>query len=141
VPVLAIPDGCKYKNIDAIAFTSSFSSSYFIEDLQPLKEILKLNSSKLNVLHVVEENDFAENLSQNMNFFHTNFTKVEYSRIVSDDKNVYNNIHDYAISNNIKMIAMLSKNHTFLERLFTKHSVETFASKIDIPFLVMKKSK
>jgi hypothetical protein len=39
------------------------------------------------------------------------------------------------------MIAMLSKKHSFLERLFTKHSVETFAFKIDIPFLVMKKSE
>lgn len=141
VPVLAIPNGCKYKSIDTIAFTSSFSSSYLIEDLQPLKELVVSNSSKLKVLHVVEENNFAENLSQNIDFFHANFRQVEYDRIVSDDKDVYNNIHDYAISNDIKMIAMLSKKHSFLERLFTKHSVETFAFKIDIPFLVMKKDE
>tara|TARA_R110002049_G_scaffold85844_2_gene218259 strand:- start:1666 stop:2508 length:843 start_codon:yes stop_codon:yes gene_type:complete len=141
VPVLAIPDGCKYKGMDTIAFTSSFSSSYLIEDLWTLKELAESNNSKLKVLHVVEENDFEENPSQNMAFFQANFKQVEYGSIVSDDRNVYNNIHDYAISNDIKMIAMLSKKHSFLERLFTKHSVETFAFKIDIPFLVMKKGE
>lgn len=140
-PVLAIPDGCKYKSIDTIAFTSSLSSSYKIEDLKPLKVLLKLNHSKLNVLHVVQDNNIEENLSENIDFFNANFYLVECNRIVSDGDDVYNDIHDYAMSNNIKMITMLSKNHTFLERLFTTHSVETFASKIDIPFLVMKKSE
>lgn len=139
IPVLVIPDGCKYKSIDTIAFTSRFSSSYFIEDLKPLKEITILHNSKLKVLHVVEENDFEENLGENIDFFHANFEQVEYDRLISDDKDTYNNIHDYAIDNDIKMIAMLSKKHSFLERLFTKHSVETFAFKIDIPFLVLKK--
>lgn len=139
-PVLAIPDGCKYKGIDSIAFTSSFSSSYKIEDLQPLKELIIHNNSKLKVIHAVEEIDYEANLSQNMDFFHANFKQVEYNRIVSQDKNVYDNIHDYIINNNINIIAMLNKQHSFLERLFTKHAVETFAFKIDIPFLVMKKS-
>jgi len=141
VPVLAIPDGCKYKSINTIAFTSSLSSSYKIEDLKPLKVLLKLNHSKLNVLHVVKDSNIEENLDENKDFFNTNFYLVEYNKILSDDKDVYNNIHDYAIKNNVEMIAMLSKNHTFLERLFNTHSVETFASKIDIPFLVMKKSE
>lgn len=139
-PVLAIPDGCRYKGLDSIAFTSSFSSSYTMKDLEPLKELIVSNNSKLKVIHVVEENNIEENISQNMDFFNANFKQVEYNRITSDDKNIYNNIHDYTVNNNIKMIAMLSKKHSFLERLFTKHSVETFAFKIDIPFLVMKKS-
>lgn len=140
VPVLAIPDGCKFKSIDTVAFTSSFSSFYYMKDLKPLKELLELHNSKLKILHVVEENDSVEKQNQNMEFFHTNFSPFEYDKIVSNNKSVYDNIHEYALNNDIKMIAMLSKNHSFLERLFSKHSVETFASKIDIPFLVMKKN-
>ena len=37
------------------------------------------------------------------------------------------------------MLAFMDEKHSFLERFFTKHPVETFAFKIDLPFLVMKK--
>jgi len=33
---------------------------------------------------------------------------------------------------------MTSRHHSFLERLFARHLVETFAFNIDIPFLVME---
>ncbi|GAA4977073.1 universal stress protein [Algibacter aquimarinus] len=137
-PVLAIPDNCIFKSLDTIAFTSSFSTYYTIENLKLLKDLALLHKSKLDILHVIEENNFEVNLTQNIDFFQKHFTKVEYDRIVSNDKNIYDTIHDFLLENNIKMITMLAKKHSFLERLLNKHAVETFAFKIDIPLLVLK---
>lgn len=140
VPVLAIPEGCTFKKLDTIAFTSSFRSSYFIEDLKPLKDLVKLYNTKLKILHVEEDYNFKEKLNENIKFFETYFTDVTFDRIISNGKDIYTSIHDYVIKKDIKMIAMLSKKHPFLIRLFSKHSVETFAFKIDVPFLVMHNS-
>jgi nucleotide-binding universal stress UspA family protein len=140
VPILAIPEGCKFKKLDAIALTSRHKSSYFIENLKSLKDLMLLYNSKLKILHVVEDYNFEEKLNENIEFFKENFSQVTFDRIVSDDENIYHGIHKYIIKNNIKMIAMISKKHPFLSRLFSRHSVETIASKIDIPFLVMHNS-
>ncbi|GAA4807328.1 universal stress protein [Litoribaculum gwangyangense] len=141
IPVLAIPTGCKFKKLDTIAFTSSFRSSYCIDDLLPLKELVFSNNSKLKILHVVEDYNFQEKLEENIEFFENNFPQVIFDRIMSDDKDIYNVIQDYIVKNEVKMIAMVGKKHSFINRLFTRHSVETLAFNIDIPFLVMHRSK
>ena len=46
-------------------------------------------------------------------------------------------VKQYLANNDINMLAMISERHSFLERLFTKHAVETFAFSINVPFLVM----
>ena len=50
-------------------------------------------------------------------------------------------MHKYIVDNGIQMLSIMDEQHSFLERLFTKHPIETFAFAIDIPFLVMKKQK
>jgi hypothetical protein len=138
VPVLAIPDNCKFKKLDAVAFTCSFSSKYSSNDFKILIDLISHQKVKLKVLHVIEDYNFEEKLNENIDFFKKNFTQVAFDRKDSEGKDIFNTIHDYIVENNIKMISMLSKKHSFLERLFTKHAVESFAFKIDIPFLVLK---
>jgi hypothetical protein len=51
---------------------------------------------------------------------------------------MFNAVHQYIKTNNIEMLAMISEKHSFLDRLFTRHALETFAFSIDVPFLVME---
>jgi len=138
LPVLAIPSSCKFRKLDKVAFTCSFKSSYAENNIEPLKDLISSHNSSLNILHVIEDYNFEEKLSENIEFFETHFKQVEVDRIVSSDANVYNTIHDYIVENDVKMISMMAKKHSFLSRLFTRHSYETFAFNIDIPFLVLK---
>lgn len=137
-PVLAIPNGSVFKGLEAIGFTCSFSSTYSLNDFKALKDLVKIYKSKLEVLHVIEEHDYEEQVAQNIDFFQKNFPLIAYHRITSNDKNIYNSIHDFSVENNISMVAMLSKKHSFFNRLFSKHAVETFAFNVDIPLLVLK---
>ena len=139
-PVLAIPKGSTFKGLDTIGFTCSFSTTYVLDDLKPLKDLATLYKSKVKVLHVIEENDYEEKVAQNVDFFQNNFPLIEYHRITSKDRNVYDSIHDFSVENKISMVTMLSKKHSFLNRLFSKHAVETFAFNIDIPLLVLKQN-
>ena len=90
-----------------------------------------------HILHVADEHHLAQNQSLNAGFFNTYFPEGVHDFVDSNKQDIFHAIQHYLRDNDIKMLAMMSKKHSFIERLFTTHVVETFAFKIDIPFLVM----
>lgn len=139
-PVLAIPNGCLFTGLKEVAFTTNHETLHNIEELKPLKEILTLHKSKLNVLHFDDIEGNGNQKKENKVFLRTYFNDIVYENIDSYNKDLYKTVSEYIHSNNIKLIAMMRKKHTFLERLFNRHPEETFAYNIDVPFLVMENS-
>ncbi len=137
-PVLAIPEGCKYAPLHKIAFTTNHINLFTIEELQALKTVLELWNSKLYILHVADEHHLAQKQLQNMDFFDTYFPDAVHDYIDVNTKDMFDTVHRYIADNSIDMLAMISEKHSFLERLFTRHALETFAFSIDVPFLVME---
>jgi nucleotide-binding universal stress UspA family protein len=136
-PLLVIPNNCKFTDLKTIAFTTSFHSLYHLNDFEPLINLKKLNHSELLILHVLEDANMANELDKNIDFFDTHFNDATKEYIDAKNGNVYNAIHDYIVENDIKLLAMMSKKHSFFERLVTTHTVESFGFNIDIPLLVM----
>lgn len=140
IPVLAIPNNCKFTAIDKITFIPNNLPLFNISDLNILKEIMQIFHSKLDILHISDENHLSHNININNDFFSTYFSDASQEFIDSKNSDIFRNTHKYLRDNNIKLLAMTSKRHSFFERLFTKHPVESFAFNIDIPFLVMRPS-
>jgi nucleotide-binding universal stress UspA family protein len=138
-PVLAIPDGCKFKGLDKIAFTSNFSIRYNSEDLKSLFDISKLYNSSIDILHV-NEDELTSNQMDNRAYLGSYFSDLTHEFVNLQKSDVFKAIQDYIKDNDIKILAMTSRQHSFLERLFNRHLVEAFAFNIDIPFLVMENS-
>lgn len=139
VPVLAIPDGCTYNDLNNIAFTASNLLASNIKTLEPLKDFISLFKSNLSVLHMPDEKYVDQNQNSIFDFFKIYFKNVKHELIEVKKGNTYDAFHQFIENNDIKMLSFMDEKHSFLERFFTKHPVETFAFKIDIPFLVMKK--
>jgi len=139
-PVLAIPNGCAFEGIEHIAFSSNYSTLYKNEELQPLVDILSLYNSKIDILHLTSEKNLSQEQENNKAFLDFCFNNVTHEFIDLDKDDIFKIVQNYISVNNIKMLAMMGRKHSFLERLFNRHLVETFAFKIDIPFLVMENS-
>ncbi|MGZ0016605.1 universal stress protein [Yeosuana sp. AK3] len=137
-PVLAIPDGCLFNGLDEIAFTTNHLTLHNIDELKPLKELLMLHHSKLNVLHFDDIEGVSHQKQKNKVFLKKHFNDVTYENIDSYSKDLHKTLEEYLHSNNIKLIAMMRQKHSFFERLFNRHPEETLAFSIDIPFLVME---
>ena len=137
-PVLAIPDGCLFTDLDRVAFTTNYLTLHNIEELRPLKELVALYDSKLNVLHFDDIKGVSNQRKENKKFLKTYFSDVTYENIDSFSTDLYKTLEEYVHANNIKLIAMMRKKHSFLGRLFNTHPEETLAFNIDIPFLVME---
>lgn len=138
-PVLAIPDGCKFNGLDKIAFTSNYLIEYHKEDIQALLDISSLYKSSIDILHVSTEK-LTETQKTNKTILDTYFESLSHEFVNLDASDVFRAIQDYIQNNKIKILAMTSRQHSFFERLFTRHLVEAFAFDIDIPFLVMENS-
>jgi nucleotide-binding universal stress UspA family protein len=136
--VLAIPVGCSFKNLDKIVFTSHFSTFYNNDELQPLIDIARRYSSKIDILHLIDGASLSQNQELNKEFLNTCLSKVDHEFIELKSVEIFKTVQDYIVNNDIKMLSMMNKKHSFLERFFARQLVETFAFKIDIPFLVME---
>jgi len=137
-PVLAIPDDSVFTGLEQIAFTSNYSSIYRKEDILPIVDIAKLYNSKLDILHLTNEENLTQNQKNSKAFLDSCFENVSHEFIDLDKNDIFKTVQDYIKQNDIKMLAMMSRKYSFLERLFTAHLVETFAFEINIPFLVME---
>lgn len=138
LPVLAVPDGSKFNGINKIAFSTSNSKLFTAREFEPLKDLIAMENSKLDILHLADQNHLAYNDFDNMSFFNTNFSHAKHEFIDTNTKDMYKTVHRYIASNKIDLLAMMNKKHSFLSRLFKRHDVETFAFNIDIPFFVIQ---
>ena len=137
-PVMSIPNGYVYKPLQNIAFTSNFLSKYHGNDIQPLVELATHNKCKIDVLHLQEDDHISEVQERNRSYLDFHFSNIDYSFVVMAQNDLFKTITNYIDQNNIGLLAMMRKKHSFLERLFTIHTVEKFAFKIHVPFLVME---
>ncbi len=138
MPVLAIPDNCKFNGINKIVFATSNSKQFDTNELEALEQIIALGHSELDILHLADQHHLAYNAYDNMEFFNTHFNEAKHEFIDTISHEMFSAVHKYIEDHNIKLLAIMNKKHSFLERLFIRHNVETFAFDIDIPFLVMQ---
>ncbi|MDO5970060.1 universal stress protein [Flavivirga aquimarina] len=136
-PVLAIPDKCVISNLNKIVFATNDMASFSTSHIKPLIDLVKLYDSKLHVLHIADEHHLAQNLGENIDFINSNFESTLHDYVDVKTKDMYQMVHEYIIENDIEMLCIVSEKHSFLERLFNKNLVETFAFSIDVPLLVM----
>jgi nucleotide-binding universal stress UspA family protein len=138
VPVLAIPQGCKYEGMDSIAFASDYLTHYKEAELETLLSIAMHHNSKIDVVHMLQNEHLTEDQENNRAFLDSIISNITHEFVTLDNEDIFEVIQNYISTNNIKMLAMMSQKYSFLERLFSQHNVEVFGFKINVPFLVME---
>jgi nucleotide-binding universal stress UspA family protein len=138
VPVLAIPDGCKFVGLNSIAFASDYLTYYNEADLEPMINMAMHHNSKIDVVHMLQQEHLSEDQENNRAFLDSIISNVTHEFVTLEQQDIFEVIQKYIEDNNIKMLAMMSKKYSFLERLFSQHNVEVFGFKINVPFLVME---
>ena len=72
-----------------------------------------------------------------MTILNKKLANIAYDMYPKDAKDSFNAIEKHIDDNDIDLLVMGSEKHSFFERLFTKHAVETFAYNIKRPLLVL----
>ena len=136
-PVLAVPNNCRFSGLKKIAFTSNYLTYYKKEELKPLMTLASKFESKIDVLHITKGEHLTESQENNRSFLDECFNNLNHEFINLANTDLFKTVEHYLLYNEIDLLAMMSRKHSFLERLFTRHNVEKFAFQITIPLLVM----
>lgn len=137
-PVLAIPNGYRFKKLENIVFATTNSKILTKEELDILNRIVTSNNASLKILHLADQNHLVYDAYDNVDFLNINFSNPKHEFIDTSNSEMFSAVHAFIEKNDINMLAIMNKKHSFLERLFKTHSVERFAFKMDIPLLVMQ---
>ncbi|WP_298899594.1 universal stress protein [uncultured Psychroserpens sp.] len=137
-PVLAIPNNYTYSKISDIAFPSNYYTAYNSEDLVPLINLVELNNYNVHVIHVKNSEHLTEYQENNRAYLDSCFSKVNHSFVELEEDKLFKVITNYINNNDIGLLTMMSRKHSFLERLFVTHPTESFAFNLKVPLLVME---
>ncbi|SDS16947.1 Nucleotide-binding universal stress protein, UspA family [Formosa sp. Hel1_31_208] len=137
-PVLAIPNDYQFKSIERIAFPSNYFTDYNPENLKPLLSMAERDACTIDVLHVKDGEHLTQFQENNRAFLDASFSKLNHSFIELEQGNLFKKITNYILEHDIDLLAMMSRKHSFLERLFVRHPAESFAFDLKVPLLVME---
>lgn len=137
-PVLAIPQGYAYSDIKDVAFPSNYYTKYNAEDISLLVSRAKAQGYTVHVLHVKDSEHLTEFQENNRAFLDACFASINHSFVELEEGQMFKTISRYMSNHSIDLLALMSRKHSFLERLFTRHPVESFAFDLKVPLLVME---
>jgi len=137
--VLAIPNNYKYKHFERVVFLSNYLTEYNAEDLSTLLEIIRLHNSNVDILHVSQGKALTKEQAKNIKLIGSLFAGISNKFIDLKGEDVIKEVNDFNKLNEINLLAMVSKKHSFFERLLVTHTIENFGFNVNIPFLVLNK--
>ncbi|GAL88547.1 universal stress protein [Jejuia pallidilutea] len=136
-PVLAIPDSFKYENPHELLFPTDYEIEFKSHHLNPIFDIAKSHTSRVNVLHVSYGNDLSVLQQKNKDILESKLAKVANVFHDVSNLNVEEAILDFQMKNKINMLIMINNKHSFFENLFFKKLIHHIGFHIKTPFLVI----
>ncbi|RKE94905.1 universal stress protein [Ichthyenterobacterium magnum] len=137
-PVIAIPNNYKYSQIMDVVFTSNYYTQYSYKDLKPLIDLVEKHDYMVHVIHVKDSEYITDYQENNRAFLDSCFSNVNHSFVALEQGDLFNSVTNYITTHKIDFLAMMSRKHSFLERLFITHPAERFAFDLKVPLLVME---
>lgn len=137
VPVLAIPNGYRFKEIHSIVFPTDFTVPYDEEALQYLVGLTRRIKAKLIVQHVKEEYELSEEQKKNKKALAKFFVSIEHTFEEVKGQLMPNAILHYVEKHKSGLLVMKNRKHTFLERLLSQTNVDAIGYHTKFPYLVL----
>lgn len=136
-PVLAIPSNFDYVTPQEILFPSDLEVEFSMGQLQVLKEIAKLHTSKINALHVSTGHGLSEIQDRNKTLLPTLFKRMAYEFHDVEDMEIPAAINRFQEEHAVDMLVMINNKQSFFENIFFKDTINQIGFYLNIPFLVI----
>jgi nucleotide-binding universal stress UspA family protein len=137
-PVLVIPENYTFQKIKRILLPSDYLANYKQNELSMVIKMAKMNKAELIVLHVKEEYDLTAGQKENKMALYQSFAGLSTTFTELKGSIMPDAILDYVKNNEIDLLMMMNRKHSFFERLFERQNVDQIGFHIKIPFLVIR---
>lgn len=141
IPILSVPHKARFKGINKIGFTTIFKNS----DKKPLAEVLKIAETfdaKVRCLNVAKNmSDVTIELA--IRDWKREFDSNRLKFIIREegDQPLEEHISEFIHDLNLSLLAIVKRNQTFFERIFSSSLSKKLSYNLDIPLLIIKEEK
>lgn len=135
-PVLVVPPQAVFRNFARFALATDFKMPVSRSAMQTLREVLNLQHTGLNVIHVLSHPDdqpnprHEESLSQKLGTIPHDFHYIH-------DDNVPQAVHNFLESTECNGLVTVAHEHSWTHRLFNKSVSRSLAHHTTVPMLVL----
>jgi nucleotide-binding universal stress UspA family protein len=131
-PVVVVPANYAYRPLDEIVFAVSDSPLSDASIVEPLRQIAKMRSSKINVLHVAEEE--TPNIQQLLSHIEDLNPSITYA---FGTGNINRRLNDYLMKDDAGLLCLIRGKKGFFSRMLGESVTlkQTFSS--PVPLLIL----
>ena len=139
VPVLAVPENARFHPIRTMLFPSDYLSPYIREELAPILDLARLQSSRMLLLHI-REGGLSDHQKDHKAHLERCLEELEYETVEEEGGPLPDAILKYVEEHPIDMLVMMNRRHSFFERLLVRQNIDQIGFHTQIPFLVVPDS-
>ena len=137
-PVFVIPENYTFQKIKKVLLPSDYLTNYKEDELSMAIKMAKMNQAKLIVLHVKEEYDLTAGQQENKKALYSSLDGLSATFTELKGSLMPDAILNYVENNEIDLLVMMNRKHSFFERHFKRQNVDQIGFHIKIPFLVIR---
>ncbi|MCW3121168.1 MAG: UspA protein [Flavipsychrobacter sp.] len=139
-PVLAVPPGAVYKTVKNICFAFDNKHSGNIASMLRLADIKQRLNAELHVLNA-QTDDNKTDESEMDPIVRNLLSPVNPHYTIVADTDIEHAIETFVTGNNVDMLIMIPRKHSFFEGLFHKSHTKAVAHRSHIPILALHDSQ
>ncbi len=138
-PVLVVPEAATYKAPKRILFATDFLGIDNLNVLDQLKDIVRMYKSELMTLHIYSEKETAREDKEAINKLLKNyFSTNTYKHYFLEHHDAAEGIEEFVKGYNASMLALVSRDRTFMTDLFHQSVTKQMLTHTEIPVFVLK---
>ena len=135
-PVFVVPNKVVFRNFARFALATDFKLPVSKASLQVMREMLNLQHTGLNIVHVLRDEDKQPNKKQEEALSERLGTIPHDFHYIHDD-DIAQAIHNFLESTDCNGLVAVAHEHTLLRRLFGKSVSQSLAQHTSVPLLVL----
>lgn len=138
IPVLAVPEGSRFKGITKLALSVDLYPNAHRDALLPLINLAKLFSAEVLLYHI-RETDMLEiwSFDKEKAKISKLFGAVKHTFYEDDTNDVTGGIDKFVKKHKAEVLAVISRKHNFIERLFWRSVTRRLALHSKMPLLAL----
>lgn len=136
-PLIAVSEKYKAESPKNVLFPSDYYINFEDKHIKPIVDIVKSNSSHLNVLHVSHGYELSFKNLQNKNKLETMLADANFKFHDVSDDSLDNAINKFIKEHHADMLVLINNKKSFFENLFFTPFVNKMGLHLEIPLMVI----
>ncbi len=140
-PLIVVPKNAYFKSVNRMCFACDLKNVATSTPLLAIKTYAKLFNAEVHILNIDYKNrHFSPDTPAEIDVLNLMFDNIEHKFHFIENESMQDAINDFIDQNDMDMLIMLPKKHSFFESLFKKSQTKEMLYQSHIPILALHHS-